>query len=117
MAQGLDGAAAMSVRLLAAAAVLAVIVPFLPRRSALPPLTPKLVRYSALGALIGVGVGVTMVFTALQRGDVATVVTLASLTPVAVLPLVWIRSRRAPAWQAWAGAFVAFAGAALIANS
>ena len=117
MAQGLDGTAAMSVRLLSAAAVLAVLVLFLPRRSTLPPLTLRLAIYSALGAVIGVGAGVTMVFTSLQRGDVATVVTLASLTPVAVLPLVWIRSRKPPAWQAWVGAFVAFAGAALIANS
>lgn len=118
MAEGLNGAAAMSVRLLAATAVLAIMLPLLPRRRpALPPLSRRLALFSALGAMIGVGGGVTMVFTSLQHGDVATVVTLASLTPVAVLPLVWIRSRKAPAWQAWAGALVAFAGAALIANS
>jgi drug/metabolite transporter (DMT)-like permease len=117
MAEGLNGAAAMSIRLLAAGAVLLVLLPLLPKRCLLPPLTPRVAAYSVLGALIGVGAGVTMVFTSLQHGDVATVVTLASLTPVAVLPLVWIRSRKAPVWQAWAGAIVAFAGAALIANS
>lgn len=116
MAQQLDGAAAMAIRLGAAAVILMLVMPFLPRKPR-KALTPRLRIYSLLGAVIGVGAGVTMIFTSLQHGDVATVVTFASLTPVAVLPLVWIRTGKIPSWQAWLGAIIAFGGAALIANS
>jgi len=51
---------------------------------------------------------------ALAQGGVAVVSTLAAMTPVAVLPMVWLRTRRAPPWQAWIGALLAVAGTALI---
>jgi drug/metabolite transporter (DMT)-like permease len=40
---------------------------------------------------------------------------LSSLSPVLVLPMVWLRSGYRPTAPAWAGAVLAFAGTALIA--
>lgn len=117
MAQSIDAAAAMSIRLGAAAAVLVSIAILLRSNEKQPPLSTRYATYSVLGAVIGVGLGVTFVFAALQTGDVATVSTLASMTPIAVLPLVWLRTGAAPRWPAWIGALTAFAGAAVIANS
>jgi drug/metabolite transporter (DMT)-like permease len=37
-----------------------------------------------------------------------------SLTPILLLPLLWVVYRRHPAWGAWGGAVMAVAGAALI---
>ncbi|KLK94218.1 hypothetical protein AA309_04470 [Microvirga vignae] len=117
MAQSINAAAAMSIRLAAAAVILGTVA-VLCRGSEKPAAHPtRYLIYSALGAVIGIGMGVTFVFAGLQTGNVATVATLASLTPVAVLPLVWIRTGMAPRWQAWIGALTAFSGAALIANS
>ncbi|MGQ3071318.1 MAG: EamA family transporter [Ferrovibrionaceae bacterium] len=71
-------------------------------------------RLAAAGALIGSGLGMLLLMAALARGSVAVVSTLAAMTPVAVLPMVWWRSGHAPPWQAWIGAALAVAGTALI---
>jgi len=116
-AQNIDAAAAMSIRLGAAAFILVPLAILFGKRRFLPPLSARYKVYSVLGAVIGVGLGVTFVFAALQTGDVATVSTLASMTPIAVLPLVWLRTGATPRWPAWLGALTAFAGAAVIANN
>jgi drug/metabolite transporter (DMT)-like permease len=51
---------------------------------------------------------------ALAHGNVGTVSTLSSMTPVVILPMVWLRGGIAPPPRAWAGAFLAVAGTALI---
>lgn len=71
-------------------------------------------RLAASGALIGSGLGMLLMMAALAQGSVAVVSTLAAMTPVAVLPMIWWRSRRTPPWQAWAGAVLAVAGTGLI---
>jgi drug/metabolite transporter (DMT)-like permease len=71
-------------------------------------------RLAATSALIGSGLGMLLMMAALAQGGVAVVSTLAAMTPVAVLPMVWWRTRRAPPWQAWIGASLAVAGTALI---
>jgi len=69
---------------------------------------------AAASALIGSGLGMLLMMAALAQGSVAVVSTLAAMTPVAVLPMVWWRTRRAPPWQGWAGAVMAVGGTALI---
>lgn len=116
MADGVDPFVAMSVRLFTGAAALLCLRAALPALFAGAPIRGRDARMCTLAAVIGIGFGVTCVFAALAEGSVAMVVTLASLTPVAVLPFVWLRWRRRPGWGAWAGAAIAFAGCALIAN-
>lgn len=69
---------------------------------------------AAASALIGSGLGMLLMMAALSDGSVAVVATLAAMTPVAVLPMVWWRTRRAPPWQGWAGAVLAVGGTGLI---
>jgi len=51
---------------------------------------------------------------ALQKGDVGMVAILSSVSPVLVLPLLWLHLGRAPAPGAWVGALMTVAGTALI---
>lgn len=69
----------------------------------------------ALGsAFFGTGLGMSLLMAALVSGKVGIVSTLSSMTPVVILPMVWLRSGTAPAPAAWFGAGLAVAGTALI---
>jgi len=63
---------------------------------------------------IGAGLGMSLLMAALTRGQVGIVSTLSSMTPVMILPLVWLRTGTAPPLRAWAGAALAVLGTALI---
>lgn len=65
-------------------------------------------------AFFGTGLGMSLVMAALARGNVGIVSTLSSLTPVVILPMVWIRSGIAPSRWAWLGAAIAVVGTGLI---
>ncbi|EBU7498242.1 EamA family transporter, partial [Salmonella enterica subsp. enterica serovar Typhi] len=66
------------------------------------------------GAFIGTGLGMSLLMAALATGNVGIVTTLSSMTPVMILPMVWIRSGVAPIREAWIGAAIAVVGTALI---
>jgi drug/metabolite transporter (DMT)-like permease len=51
---------------------------------------------------------------ALKYGDVGTVGILSSVSPVLVLPLLWLRLGRAPARGAWLGAGLTVLGTVLV---
>jgi drug/metabolite transporter (DMT)-like permease len=115
MEGGVDPVAAMAVRsgLGAAFFVLLALIP-------LPMLRrPYRFRSEDLGigvasAIIGTGLGMSLLMGALATGNVGIVTTLSSMTPIMILPMVWIRSGVAPAGGAWLGAALAVAGTALI---
>jgi drug/metabolite transporter (DMT)-like permease len=65
-------------------------------------------------AFFGVGLGMSLNMAALARGKVGIVSTLSSMTPVVILPMVWIRTGVAPSRRAWAGALIAAVGTACI---
>ena len=69
---------------------------------------------TALNGFIAMGVGMTLILLALKHGDVGMVAILSSVSPVLVLPLLWLRLRRAPAPGAWLGALLTAVGTALI---
>jgi drug/metabolite transporter (DMT)-like permease len=60
------------------------------------------------------GVGMTLILLALKYGDVGTVGILSSVSPVLVLPLLWLRLGRAPARGAWLGAGLTVLGTVLV---
>jgi uncharacterized membrane protein len=60
------------------------------------------------------GVGMSLVLLALKKGDVSTVAILSSVSPVLVLPLLWLYLRRPPAPGAWLGAGMTVMGTSLI---
>ena len=63
---------------------------------------------------LGMGLGMSMILLALQHGDVGMVAILSSVSPVLVLPLLWLRLGRAPAPGAWLGAALTVLGTALV---
>jgi len=67
-----------------------------------------------ISAFVGTTLGMSFLLAALQQGDVGIVSTLSSMTPVVILPMVWIRSGTRPSAPAWLGAVIAIAGTALI---
>lgn len=76
--------------------------------------TLQVLGQTALNGFIAMGVGMTLILLALKHGDVGMVAILSSVSPVLVLPLLWLRLRRAPAPGAWLGALLTAVGTALI---
>ena len=71
-------------------------------------------RKIGLSALSGMFLGMSLLMAALARGDVGIVSTLSSTTPILILPMVWVVTRRVPGPAAWIGAVLAVAGTGLI---
>lgn len=69
---------------------------------------------SVVSAFFGTALGMALLMAALAAGNVGIVTTLSSMTPIMILPMVWLRSGVPPVAAAWAGAAVAVAGTALI---
>lgn len=65
-------------------------------------------------AFFGTGLGMSLLMAALTTGNVGIVTTLSSMTPIMILPMVWLRSGVAPVKAAWLGAAIAVAGTAMI---
>lgn len=79
-------------------------------------LTPKLMLQIAGNGLLGVGLGMTLLLVGLAHGNAGVVATLSALSPVLILPMMWLLTGQRPALGAWVGAAVAVAGVALIVN-
>ncbi|MGA9042836.1 MAG: DMT family transporter [Terriglobales bacterium] len=115
MAAGAEPFAAMAIRS-GVAAVFYVALSFLPIRSIRRPyvFSWRDFRTGIAASFFGTGLGMSLVMAALARGNVGVVSTLSSMTPVAILPMLWIKSGTAPARSAWIGAALAVIGTALI---
>ena len=115
MAAGVEPFTAMAVRSGVAAAFFSVLA-MLPLAASSRPYRFALrdLGTSVAAAFVGTGLGMSLLMAALAHGNVGTVSTLSSMTPVVILPMVWLRSGVAPPRRAWAGACLAVAGTALI---
>lgn len=78
------------------------------------PLNLKTLFNTWASAAVAMALGMTLVSQALTTGQANLVGIFSSLTPILLLPLLWVVYRRHPAWGASAGAVLAVAGAALI---
>ncbi|WP_341502163.1 DMT family transporter [Gallaecimonas sp. GXIMD4217] len=83
---------------------------------ALQPINAKVFGLVALNAFLSMGVGMTLILLALRHGNVGMVAMLSSVSPVLVLPMLWLVLRRAPAPGAWIGAALTVAGTMLIVS-
>jgi drug/metabolite transporter (DMT)-like permease len=115
MAAGAEPFAAMAVRS-GVAAIFYVALSFVPLRSLQRPyvFSWRDFRTGIAASFFGTGLGMSLVMAALVRGNVGVVSTLSSMTPVVILPMLWIKSGAAPARGAWIGAALAVIGTALI---
>jgi drug/metabolite transporter (DMT)-like permease len=69
---------------------------------------------TGVNGFVAMGLGTTLVLVALKNGDVGTVAILSSVSPVLLLPLLWLRLGRPPAPAAWLGAGLTVVGTGLI---
>ena len=72
------------------------------------PLLPDLkMSYLILAnGFFGLSFGVFLLLKALETGAVAQVAILSSMSPVMILPFVWYKTGKCPAWGAWLGALL-----------
>lgn len=70
----------------------------------------------AINGFLSMGVGMTLILYALRYGEVGLVAMLSSVSPVLILPLLWVVQKRAPAKGAWLGAMVTVIGTMLIVS-
>ena len=115
MAAGVDPIAASALRAtVACGAHFALLVLGVASARAQAPATAKVLAHTAINGFVGMGLGMSLVLLALRHGDVGMVAILSSVSPVLVLPLLWLKLGRAPAPGAWLGAIMTVAGTAII---
>ncbi len=78
------------------------------------PMTKKVLGMVAFNALLSMVIGMTLILQALKLGDASLVAMLSSVSPVLVLPLLWLVYKRRPAAGAWLGAALTVGGTVLI---
>ena len=115
MAAGLDPMVASLVRVVVAVLCLGTLTR-LPLGAARP--AGRLSRRGAaqigLSGLLAMVIGMTLLLFALQGGKVGIVSTLSALSPVLILPVLWVVTGERPPAASWAGALIAVTGMALI---
>ncbi len=99
------GASGLAMGLLAA-------TPLAPRSPL--PVGRKVLALTAVTAIIGLLIGMTLLLFALQGSKTGIIATLSATSPVIILPLLWLRTGQRPTLTSIAGAAMAVAGLALI---
>lgn len=69
---------------------------------------------TAVSAIIGLLIGMTLFLFALQGSQTGIIATLSATSPVIILPLLWLRTGQRPSALSWCGAAFAVVGLALI---
>ena len=112
---GFDPVLASAVRVTTALLALVLVGFISPRfgRAQQPP-TRHVLFQTAVSGWVGMGLGVGLLLWSLREGPVGSAGVLSALSPVIILPLLWLKFGRAPASGAWIGAILAIAGVALV---
>jgi len=115
MAAGVDAVTGSAVRLSAALALHMTLLALRYRPAQLnAPLQLVDLLNTFFSAAIAMGLGMTLILLALQNGQANLVGMFSSVSPVLLLPMLWVVYRARPASGAWWGAGMAVAGTALI---
>lgn len=78
------------------------------------PMTTNVFLLVLANAALSMVLGMTLILQALKHGDAGMVAILSSVSPVLVLPLLWLVYKRSPAVGAWLGAALTVLGTTLI---
>jgi drug/metabolite transporter (DMT)-like permease len=114
MASGVEPFTAMAVRSGLAALFFFAVLAFPVSRIKRAAFQPGALGLTVASAFVGMVLGMSLLMAALRNGEAGIVATLSSMTPVLILPMVWIRSGERPSSRAWFGAVLAVLGTALI---
>ena len=112
---GTEPLAASAIRLLGAAFLISLVAlwplkAFKPRST----VTPYLLGRTILPGVIGFGVSSSLLLCAFATFDAGIAAVLGSVSPVLVLPLLWLKEGIPPSPQAILGAVITIAGTAVI---
>ena len=77
-------------------------------------LTAKIIYHSILSGFLGMALGMSLLLIALQKADAGIVATLSSTSPIMILFLLWILTKKIPSYGAWVGTIIAIFGTGLI---
>ena len=77
-------------------------------------LTAKIIYQSILSGFLGMALGMSLLLIALQKADAGIVATLSSTSPIMILFLLWILTKKIPSYGAWVGTTIAIFGTGLI---
>lgn len=115
MAQGFDPYLASMLRIgVAAAGQIALMALPLRQFRQIGPLTLRAFVLTAVSGVVAMVIGMTLLLFALQGGKVGIVSTLSALSPVLILPVLWVLTGARPSATSWAGAGLAVLGMVLI---
>ena len=74
----------------------------------------KIIYQSIFSGFLGMALGMSLLLIALKNADAGIVATLSSTSPIIVLFLIWILTKKIPSLGAWIGTIIAIAGTGLI---
>jgi len=74
----------------------------------------KIVGQSILSGFLGMALGMSLLLIALKYADAGIVATLSSTSPIMILFLIWLLTKKIPTIGAWIGTILAIVGSGLI---
>ena len=77
-------------------------------------ITLKILGQSIISGFLGMALGMSLLLIALQKADAGIVATLSSTSPIMILLLIWIITKKMPTIGAWIGTVLAIIGSILI---
>ena len=77
-------------------------------------LTIKIISQSLISGFLGMALGMSLLLIALQKADAGIVATLSSTSPIMILLLIWLITKKMPTMGAWIGTILAIIGSGLI---
>ena len=77
-------------------------------------LSMKIIGKSILSGFLGMALGMSLLLIALQQADAGIVATLSSTSPIMILFLIWLITKKIPTTGAWIGTVLAIIGSGLI---
>ncbi len=77
-------------------------------------ITLKIILQSVLSGFIGMALGMSLLLIALKNADAGIVATLSSTSPILILFLIWLLTKKIPSLGAWFGTILAIMGTGLI---
>ena len=77
-------------------------------------LTLKIIGQSILSGFLGMALGMSLLLIALKNADAGIVATLSSTSPIMILFLIWLITKKIPTIGAWIGTILAIIGSGLI---
>ena len=77
-------------------------------------LSVKIVGQSIISGFLGMALGMSLLLIALKYADAGIVATLSSTSPIMILFLIWLMTKKIPTIGAWIGTLLAIIGSGLI---